>query len=232
LNILAGVFLIGVVLLQSGKGADMGAAFGGSSTTVFGASGAGNLLTKITAATAAVFMGTSLILAVISTRDQSVFANAPEPEAAAAPAAAAPPPPDGQPTDGVDAKAAAEARGQEPLVADETDLPKGDAAPAGDLGPAGAAGEQPAADVLGQASPPASDEHKEAEGAVGGAPGEPAAAPTGQGPAAPEGGAVANPTGSAVTAPAGNAPANPTGATPPNPAGAAPKHAPAAGAHP
>ena len=152
LNILAGLFLIGVVLLQSGKGADMGAAFGGSSTTVFGASGAGNLLTKLTAATAAVFMGTSLILAVISARDQSVFADAPEPVAAPA----VPPAPDGQPTDGVDAKAAAEARGQEPLVADETDLP-GDAPAAApsDLGPAGLAGGD-------QASPQASDSQHEA----------------------------------------------------------------------
>ena len=66
LNVAAGLFLIGVVLLQSGKGADMGAAFGGASSAVFGPSGAGNVLTKVTAATAAVFMGTSLALAVIS----------------------------------------------------------------------------------------------------------------------------------------------------------------------
>ena len=41
INILAGLFLVGVVLLQSGKGADMGAAFGGAGSTVFGPPTAG-----------------------------------------------------------------------------------------------------------------------------------------------------------------------------------------------
>ncbi len=59
-HILACIFLVLVVLLQTGKGADMGAVFGGSSSTVFGSSGAGNLLTKLTTATAIVFMLTSL----------------------------------------------------------------------------------------------------------------------------------------------------------------------------
>jgi preprotein translocase subunit SecG len=73
LNILAGLFLIGVVLLQSGKGADMGAVFGGASSTVFGPSGAGNVLTKLTVATAVVFMLSSLLLAVLSAQQSSVF---------------------------------------------------------------------------------------------------------------------------------------------------------------
>ena len=90
LNIIAALFLIAVVLLQSGKGADMGAAFGGSSSTVFGASGAGNLLTKLTAASAAIFMLTSLALAVSSTRQHSVFDTFSEP-AVSAPAAPASP---------------------------------------------------------------------------------------------------------------------------------------------
>jgi preprotein translocase subunit SecG len=50
-----------VVLLQTGK-ADMGAVFGGSSSTIFGSSGAGNFLTKLTTAMAIVFMMTSLTL--------------------------------------------------------------------------------------------------------------------------------------------------------------------------
>jgi preprotein translocase subunit SecG len=58
--------LIGAVLLQQGKGADVGAVFGGSSQTVFGASGAGNLLTKVTGVCAAIFFATSLILAYYS----------------------------------------------------------------------------------------------------------------------------------------------------------------------
>ena len=55
--------LILIVLLQTGKGASMGAAFGGSSQTIFGSSGAATFLTKLTTVAAAVFMITSLLLA-------------------------------------------------------------------------------------------------------------------------------------------------------------------------
>jgi preprotein translocase subunit SecG len=68
IHILACIFLVLVVLLQTGKGADMGAVFGGSSSTVFGSSGAGNFLTRLTAAMAAVFMVTSLTLTYMSAR--------------------------------------------------------------------------------------------------------------------------------------------------------------------
>jgi preprotein translocase subunit SecG len=61
-HVAACLFLIVVVLLQTGKGADIGAVFGGGSQTLFGASGAGNLLTKLTTGTAITFMITSLIL--------------------------------------------------------------------------------------------------------------------------------------------------------------------------
>ena len=57
--------LILIVLLQRGKGADMGAAFGGSSQTVFGSAGAGSFLSKLTAAAAIIFMVTSLFLAFL-----------------------------------------------------------------------------------------------------------------------------------------------------------------------
>ncbi|MFO8083477.1 MAG: preprotein translocase subunit SecG [Desulfobacterales bacterium] len=58
------VALIMIVLLQTGKGADMGAAFGGgSSQTLFGSSGASTFLTKATTVVAVVFMLTSLTLA-------------------------------------------------------------------------------------------------------------------------------------------------------------------------
>ena len=60
--------LILIVLLQRGKGADMGAAFGGSSQTVFGSSGATSFLHKLTAAAAIIFMFTSLGLALLSSR--------------------------------------------------------------------------------------------------------------------------------------------------------------------
>jgi preprotein translocase subunit SecG len=62
IHVVACLFLIVVVLLQTGKGADMGAVFGGGSQTLFGSSGAGNFLTKLTTGTAIAFMLTSLIL--------------------------------------------------------------------------------------------------------------------------------------------------------------------------
>lgn len=85
IHILACIFLVLVVLLQTGKGADMGAVFGGSSSTVFGSSGAGNFLTKLTTATAIIFMLTSLGLTYFSSQRNSatVFDAAP----AVAPAA-------------------------------------------------------------------------------------------------------------------------------------------------
>jgi len=70
LHILACFVLIVVVLLQRGKGAEMGAVFGGgASSTVFGSRGAGNFLTKLTTGCAVVFMLTSLSLSYIGTRD-------------------------------------------------------------------------------------------------------------------------------------------------------------------
>jgi len=68
IHVIACLTLVTVVLLQQGKGADVGAVFGGSSQTVFGASGAGNLLTKITWGCAIIFFATSLVLAYTSTR--------------------------------------------------------------------------------------------------------------------------------------------------------------------
>src|SRR5918992_2163807 len=61
LHVIVSLGLILVVLLQTGK-ADMGAVFGGSSSTIFGSSGAGNFLTKLTTGMAIVFMMTSLTL--------------------------------------------------------------------------------------------------------------------------------------------------------------------------
>jgi preprotein translocase subunit SecG len=56
--------LVGLVLIQHGKGADMGAAFGsGASASVFGSAGAGNFLTRATAILATLFFLTSLALA-------------------------------------------------------------------------------------------------------------------------------------------------------------------------
>ncbi|MFZ0887910.1 MAG: preprotein translocase subunit SecG [Candidatus Binataceae bacterium] len=60
--------LVITVLLQQGKGADIGAVFGGSSQTVFGSGGAGNFLTKLTGGLAVVFFATAIFLAYSSTR--------------------------------------------------------------------------------------------------------------------------------------------------------------------
>ena len=63
LHIVVCIGLILVVLLQTGKGAEIGAVFGGgSSSTIFGSSGAGNFFTKLTTGMAIVFMITSLTL--------------------------------------------------------------------------------------------------------------------------------------------------------------------------
>src|ERR1043165_8809556 len=63
IHIFVCVVLMLVVLLQQGKGGGMGAAFGGSTTQVFGGRGAGNILTRATATCAAIFMITSVSLA-------------------------------------------------------------------------------------------------------------------------------------------------------------------------
>jgi preprotein translocase subunit SecG len=60
------IFLILTVLLQTGKGADLAAAFGGSSQTAFGARGATTFLAKMTTGAAIVFMVTSITLALLS----------------------------------------------------------------------------------------------------------------------------------------------------------------------
>lgn len=69
LHIMACTVLVLVVLLQRGKGSDVGAALGGGgSNTVFGSRGAGNFLTKLTTGSAVIFMLTSLSLAYSGNR--------------------------------------------------------------------------------------------------------------------------------------------------------------------
>jgi preprotein translocase subunit SecG len=67
LHVIACFFLIVVVLLQRGKGAEVGAVFGGGAgATVFGSRGAGNFLTRLTTGAAVTFMVTSLSLAYLA----------------------------------------------------------------------------------------------------------------------------------------------------------------------
>jgi len=94
LHVVVSVILILVVLLQAGKGANMGAVFGGSSQTVFGSSGPGSFLGKMTTVVAAVFMLTSLALSYSAThRASTVIEKAAQQQTAPAPAEKAPLPP-------------------------------------------------------------------------------------------------------------------------------------------
>jgi len=71
------LFLILVVLLQSGKGGGLGSAFGGgTSQQIFGGAGAGNLLTRLTAIFAFAFMGLSVWLAFLSTTGEQALERA------------------------------------------------------------------------------------------------------------------------------------------------------------
>jgi len=95
IHIIVCVALIMIVLLQTGKGADMGAAFGGgASQTLFGTTGASTFLSKATTVAAVVFMLTSLVLAYMSSHRsaESIMQGpqAPVEQPATAPAPAAP----------------------------------------------------------------------------------------------------------------------------------------------
>ena len=99
IHVIVSLALISIVLLQHGKGAGIGAAFGGSSQTVFGSTGAAPFLAKLTAIVAIIFMCTSLGLTFMGRQQApSVMRGAgkpaatqPAPETPAAPAQPAPP---------------------------------------------------------------------------------------------------------------------------------------------
>jgi preprotein translocase subunit SecG len=96
LHVVVSIGLILVVLLQTGKGAEVGAVFGGSSSTIFGSSGAGNFLTRLTTGMAIVFMATSLTLGYFTAKrpTATIFDNR---EPAVEPRTPAQPPPATQP---------------------------------------------------------------------------------------------------------------------------------------
>ncbi|MBA3902445.1 MAG: preprotein translocase subunit SecG [Rhodocyclaceae bacterium] len=76
LHIVVGLAVIGLVLIQHGKGADMGAAFGsGSSGSLFGASGSANFLSRTTAVLATIFFLTSLGLSYLATNSSKAPAS-------------------------------------------------------------------------------------------------------------------------------------------------------------
>lgn len=91
IQVISALAIIGLVLLQHGKGADMGAAFGsGASGSLFGASGSSNFLSKSTGFAAAIFFGATLALAFIGNKSPAanggVMENLPVVPAASVPA--------------------------------------------------------------------------------------------------------------------------------------------------
>jgi len=72
-HVLVALAIIGLVLLQHGKGADMGSGFGGgASSSLFGATGSANFLSRITAVLATIFFLLSLALAYVATKQRPV----------------------------------------------------------------------------------------------------------------------------------------------------------------
>lgn len=162
IHLLICLFLVLVILLQQGKGADMGATFGGGGNTLFGASGADNILVRVTTFSAVLFMCTSVYLA-ISGRAPTKFESKLFPSGS--PAAVAPnvnlipenPPAPGEAgTAGsvegkiveegtANAPAAPEANGAAAPIQNSAGAPGSPVTPAAQPAPAAAAGPAPAA---------------------------------------------------------------------------------------
>ena len=118
LHLIVCFLMIAAILLQAGKGAEIGAAFGGSSQTVFGSRGPGTFLSKVTVGAAIIFMLTSLTLALLSRQEHvasSVFdvpatsgeATSSAPENTEAPLESAPPESSGAPAESSEAPSSA-----------------------------------------------------------------------------------------------------------------------------
>jgi preprotein translocase subunit SecG len=93
IHVLTAVGIIGLVLLQQGKGADMGAAFGGgggASQSLFGARGSATFLSRATAVLATIFFITSLALAVVYSRQSAEQGRSITEQVAPVPAAPVP----------------------------------------------------------------------------------------------------------------------------------------------
>jgi preprotein translocase subunit SecG len=86
IHIIVSLALIFIVLLQTGRGAGIGAAFGGSSQTIFGSSGATPFLAKLTAVAAVLFMVTSLTLTILGHRGGTSVMQGAAPAGQTAPA--------------------------------------------------------------------------------------------------------------------------------------------------
>ena len=137
IHVIVCIALIMIVLLQTGKGSDMGAAFGGgASQTLFGTTGASTFLSKATTSAAIVFMLTSLALAYMAgTRQESdLVTETPPAQSQTAPAGQAPP--------ATDAQQKAPAAQAQPSQGQPAAPPAAPAAPQGDTAPASNAPEK------------------------------------------------------------------------------------------
>ena len=140
--------LVALILLQQGKGADVGATFGGGSSSLFGATGADNFLLKLTTVCAILFMGTSIALALQAklglTSSGRLFQNVPAVVETTSPSSETAPAPkalEGKTVEGSTAAAPA-AAGAESSAPASTDAqpaapatPQGATAPSGDAKP-------------------------------------------------------------------------------------------------
>jgi preprotein translocase subunit SecG len=137
IHVIVCIALIMIVLLQTGKGADMGAAFGGgASQTLFGTTGASTFLSKATTAAAIVFMLTSLILAYMAgtRQDSDLVTDTPAVQRQTAPEGQAPP--------AADADQKAPAAQAQPSEGQPAAQPAAPAAPQGEPVPASQAPEK------------------------------------------------------------------------------------------
>ncbi|WP_346837330.1 preprotein translocase subunit SecG [Microbulbifer sp. SAOS-129_SWC] len=139
IHVLTALSIIGLILLQQGKGAEAGASFGsGASQTVFGSQGSGNFFSRLTAIMATVFFVTSIGLALLAKRssDTNVDADLPQAPAAveqkAAPAPAAAPKPESDVPQMEESKPAADVPSADDIPA--ADAPKSEAGEASKQG--------------------------------------------------------------------------------------------------
>lgn len=130
IQIISALVVIGLVLMQHGKGADMGAAFGsGASGSVFGATGSANFLSRATAGAAAAFFITTLMLAFVingkARTSNSVMNSAPAVTVPSVPVdAVKPPTAPVAPSDAVPASAPAASSAAPAAPAKPTEVPK------------------------------------------------------------------------------------------------------------
>jgi len=167
LHVLFCIFLILVILLQTGKGAGIGAAFGGGSQTVFGPRGAGSFVGKLTGVVATLFMITSMTLAYVASSKSTGVSEKAEAMNKAATAAQDTEPAELKSTD--DATSGTDAKADEKAEASDTGVPLAEQDSVPDLKDDTAADEvpkpAPAADEVPKPAPAADEVPKPAPAA-------------------------------------------------------------------